>query len=177
MLPPDDVPELLGLIACDLYATLGRLSPAMPEAERERLAVDLMHSCRTTIGGHPLPAIPRASASELRGDPAYGRLYDAWQALIADRCGMPDAWVDVATLHLIDTLRATAKGAYIPKSTLNLSKHNAAELWARYRGDIRSLALEVGLSGPQLRHLLAPFMKAAARRLQRDLFDDNGMSP
>ncbi|WP_418648847.1 hypothetical protein ACNQFN_11305 [Thauera butanivorans] len=172
MLPPDDVPELLGLIAHDLHATLGRLSPAMPDAERERLAVDLMHSCRTTIGGHRLPAAPRASASDLRGDPAYGRLHDAWRALIAERCGMPDAWSDVAVLHLIDALRATAKGAHIPK-TLLTTEHDAKELWRRYKGNIRALALEVGISSERLRQKLKPFMAAESKRRQPDLFNED----
>lgn len=173
MQAPTDVPELLGLLAIELDATLARLLPASPLQEREQLAVDLMHACRTTVGGHRLRVAPHIPAGDLRADPAYCRLYDAWHPMIAKHSAMPTAWVDVAVLQLIDTLRKVVKGEHIPKKRYISAERDVDEMYRRFRGDFRALGLELGLSGERVRQLLTPLMKAEAKRRQPDLFGDD----
>ncbi|MFN3987622.1 MAG: hypothetical protein ACK4KV_19195 [Rhodocyclaceae bacterium] len=172
MRAPADVPELLSLLAVELDSTLARLLPAMSEGAREQLAMDLMHCCRKTIGGHRLPTARHKPAAQLLADPAYGRLHDAWRPMLTQQSGMPDPWVSVALLHLLDTLRTTARGEYIPRSTRATSPHMIEEMYRRHRGDFRETGLEFGISGERVRQLIGPLIAADRASRQARLFDD-----
>lgn len=169
----ESLPELLGLLAYELEATLARLLPAWPAAELEQFALELTQVCRVTIGGHRLLAAPHLSASELRADAAYGVLHDAWRPLVLTRASMPAAWADVAVLHLIDTLRRVAGGAYLPKSRYSLTEPDVAEMFRSFRGSFRDTGLRYGLSAERVRQLLVPLIKADRASRQPDLFGED----
>ncbi|MFC5772115.1 hypothetical protein [Thauera sinica] len=169
---PTDVHELLSLLACELDTALTRLQPAMPVADREHLAIELMHACRLTVGGHRLPAFPSLAASELLADVAYSKLYDGLRAVLDTHITMPSAWLDVATLQLLDTVRETAKGEYIPKTRYIAAERNLDEMWRNFRGDFRATGLEYHLSSERIRQLMRPLMAADLKSRQGNLFPD-----
>ncbi len=164
------LPDLLGLLAHDLARALGGLVPAMDAQVRDQLALDLTHECRSRVGGHRLVSAPHFTAEELRGDPAYGLLYDAWLAMLIGKTGLPEGWATVATLRLLDTLRQVAGGHYLPKGRQD---RDMEKMYREFRGSFRETGLRYRLSAERVRQLLVPYIEAERAARQRDLFSGN----
>lgn len=174
---PDDLHELLGLLAYELRQALAELLPGQAATQLGGLAMSLTWECSNRIGGHRLPVAPAVAAADLPAvDVGYAVLYEAWSELLGADSGMPPQWVRVAVIRLLQIARDVLGSQYVPKCTTarqraqRLARDEA--LWNDFRGSFRAVGIAHGISSERARQVIIKRLRAERAERQRRLFDD-----
>lgn len=177
MLLPDDLPELLGLLAYELRRALAALLRGRADADLDRLALALAWECSNRIGGHRLPVAAGVAATDLpAADYGYAALSDAWADMLVAESGMPQQWVHVAVVRLLQIARDVLGSQYVPKGTASrlraqrLARDEA--MWNDFRGSFREVGIAHGISSERARQVISQRLRAERAARQRNLFDD-----
>ncbi|MCL4759731.1 MAG: hypothetical protein KJZ96_15460 [Rhodocyclaceae bacterium] len=169
-----DLPELLGLLAYELSRELTALLPARSTDLVNKLALALTRSAAARIGGHRMPVAPSVPASELAdADAGYAALADVWFKLLERDMNMPQQWVRVAVLRLLDTARVVVGGQYVPKGVICQRRERDEALWDEFRGNYRETGIAHGISAERVRQVIGARLRAERAARQGRLFDDD----
>lgn len=174
---PVELPELLGLLAFELRGELEELLPDRGAEQLDALVVSLAQAASDRIGGHRLPVAPAVAAADLpAADFGYAVLAEAWSEQLGSDSGMPQQWVRVAVIRLLQIAREVLGSQYVPKCTVarqraqRLARDEA--VWNDFRGSFRAVGIAHGISSERARQIIIKRLRAERAERQLRLFDD-----